>query len=251
MGENSGSRPARARRATTSSALGRLWYESVRLATLATLCLRGGVRVSGREHLPKRGGALIVSNHLSFLDVFVLGLGVPRRVSYVARSTLFKPLIGPFIRSIGAFPIEREGGGVSGLKETLKRLKASELVLIFPEGTRSPDGEIQPLKPGISALVRAGVPFIPAAVAGTFEAFPRGAFWPRAYPLWIHFGPPIPAGSLAGLGPEAITDRILAGMLAAQREARSRLIRLQGIESEERNTTDTEPVMEAVGGGRS
>ena len=142
------------------------------------------------------------------------------------RSSLFVPIIGPFIRSIGAFPIEREGAGLSGLKETLSASKGGQLVLIFPEGTRSLDGELAPLKPGISALGRARVPFIPAAVAGTFEALPRGSFFPRSHPTCVHFGRPIPCEDLRDLTPESITQVIHHQILDCQRIARQNLSRL-------------------------
>ncbi len=93
------------------SRLAMAWYTVVRMMSLLYCSIRGGVRVTGREHLPKQGAALVVSNHLSFLDVFVLGLGCPRPLNYVARSTLFVPPLGWLIRSVGGFPIQREGVG--------------------------------------------------------------------------------------------------------------------------------------------
>lgn len=188
--------------------------------------VRGGIRVSGRENLPRSGGGLIVSNHQSHLDVFALGVASPRPLSYVARSSLFKPVLGPLIRSLGGFPIDREGSGVAGLKETLRRLRGGELVLIFPEGTRSPDGELGPLKPGIAALLRAGVPFIPTAVAGTFEAMPRDAVLPRSHPVHVHFSRPITPEEATGLSPDEITSRLREALLDAQRIARGQLVRV-------------------------
>ena len=76
-------------------------------------------------------------------------------MNYVARETLFRlPLLAPLMRFLDAFPIDREGSGLSGLKETLRRLKRGELVLIFPEGTRTTDGEVAPLKPGFISVAR-------------------------------------------------------------------------------------------------
>jgi 1-acyl-sn-glycerol-3-phosphate acyltransferase len=182
--------------------------------------LIGGVTMSGCENLPVKGGGLLLSNHLSYLDVIAIGLAVPRQLRYVARSSLFVPVLGPFIRSVGGFPIDREGGGVAGLKETLRRLRAGQIVLIFPEGTRSPDGEIQELKPGVAALARSGVPFYPAAVAGTFESLPRGRILPRWHPIHVHFGPPIPPEALAGLTPEALTSLVHERLRECQAVAR-------------------------------
>ena len=142
--------------------------------------------------MPATGPVLLVANHLSFLDVFLLGISVRRPLNYVARSTLFLPGLGFLIRSVGGFPIQREGMGASGMKETLRRLRNGGIVTLFPEGTRSPDGQLAPLKSGIAVLVsRAGVPVVPAGIAGTYEAWPRSQLLPAFKPIRIHFGPPI------------------------------------------------------------
>ena len=152
-----------------------LWYISVRyvLATLATIVFRW--RATGQRNVPVAGGALLVSNHVSFLDVVFLGIPLRRPLNYVARSTLFVSVLGWFIRSVGAFPIQREGMGASGMKETLKRLRSGGIVTLFPEGTRSVDGKLGPLKPGIAVLVeRMGVPVVPAGLAGACSRSGRG-----------------------------------------------------------------------------
>ena len=216
------------------SRLALAWYEVVRMATVLYCSIRGGIRVTGRENLPAGGPALIVSNHLSFLDVFVLGLGVPRPLNYMARSSLFFPPLGALIRSVGGFPIQREGMGAQGLKETLRRLRAGGLILLFPEGTRSRDGELGPLKPGIAALARkARAPIIPAAVAGTFEAWPHGRPWPRAHPIRIHYGAPIPPAQIASLDPDTVTALLRDRILACQAEARRNLNSASTLEPDE------------------
>jgi 1-acyl-sn-glycerol-3-phosphate acyltransferase len=199
-----------------------LWYHSVRimLGILATVVFRW--RATGQRNVPVTGGALLVSNHVSFLDVVFLGIPLGRPLNYVARSTLFVPGLGWFIRSVGAFPIQREGMGASGMKETLRRLRAGGIVTLFPEGTRSRDGKLGPLKPGIAVLVqRIGVPVVPAGLAGMFEIWPRSRRLPVPHPIRIHYGPPIYPAELAGLDTEAITtlirDRIEQSQLEASR----------------------------------
>jgi 1-acyl-sn-glycerol-3-phosphate acyltransferase len=185
------------------------WYRFVQFltATLAVVVVRW--RATGREHLPQSGGVLLVSNHLSYLDVFFLGIPLRRPLNYVARSTLFVPVLAMLMRSVGAFPIQREGMGASGMKETLRRLRAGGIVTLFPEGTRSPDGDLGPLKPGIAVLVaRAGVPVVPVGLAGTFEIWPRSRLIPAPHPIRIHYGRPIFPEALAGMEPEAITALI-------------------------------------------
>jgi len=187
----------------------RFWYRTVRIFVSTFAATFGGWRATGFRNMPASGGVLLVSNHLSFLDVVLLGVGLRRPLNYVARSTLFVPLLGPLIRSLGAFPIQREGMGASGMKETLRRLRSGGVVVLFPEGTRSRDGEPAPLKSGVAVLTaRAGVPVVPVGIAGTFRAWPRGRILPIPRPLRIHYGPPIMPSDLAGLDSQAVTALI-------------------------------------------
>ncbi|MEO6811686.1 MAG: lysophospholipid acyltransferase family protein [Isosphaeraceae bacterium] len=213
------------------SRLAMIWYRLVQLVSGLILLISGGFRATGREHVPRLGGALLVSNHLSHLDVFVLGLLLPRPLNYVARSSLFVPVLGPFIRSVGGFPIQREGMGAQGLKETLRRIKNGGIVTLFPEGTRSRDGELAELKAGIAVLAaRTRVPVVPAAVAGTFEAWPRNRPFPGRHPVRVHYGQPIAPEELAGLDSETVTALIRDRILDCQRIARRALARDMGTE---------------------
>ncbi len=203
-----------------------LWYRAVQCVVSVTLAAFFGIRITGRANIPRSGAALLVSNHLSHLDVFVLGIFVSRPLNYVARSTLFVPGVGAFIRSVGGFPIQREGLGASGMKETLRRLKHGGIVTLFPEGTRSSDGELAEIKAGISLLAtRARVTIIPAAVAGTFEAWPKHRRFPLSHALRVHFGPPIGPDEAAEIGPNALTQVIRDRLLDGQRVARAGLSR--------------------------
>lgn len=208
------------------SLLGMAWFRLVQCVSALVFLLRGGIRATGREHVPRTGGALLVSNHLSYLDVFVLGIPLPRPLNYMARSSLFKPGLGCLIRSVGGFPIEIEGVGRQGLLETVRRVKAGGIVTVFPEGTRSPDGKLQILKPGIAVLVhRAQAPVLPVGIAGTFESWPRGQRWPRSHPIRIHYGAPIPPAELEGLDRTAITTLIHDRIADCVTEARRTLDR--------------------------
>jgi 1-acyl-sn-glycerol-3-phosphate acyltransferase len=211
-----GDRPERRERS-----LGLLaWYRLVQAltATLTAVLLRW--RATGRHHVPESGGVLLISNHLSYLDVFFLGIPLRRPLNYVARSTLFIPVLATLIRSVGGFPIQREGMGASGMKETLRRLRAGGIVTLFPEGTRSRDGELGPLKPGIAVLVqRAGVPVVPVGLAGTYEVWPRSRLLPAPHPIRIHYGPAIFPEELEGMETEVITSLIRDRLLECRREA--------------------------------
>ena len=104
-----------------------LWYRLVQYVFATLFAALGGWRASGWHNMPATGAVLLVANHLSFLDVFLLGISLRRPLNFVARSSLFFPILGFLIRSVGGFPIQhREGMGASGMKETLRRFAVEE-----------------------------------------------------------------------------------------------------------------------------
>jgi 1-acyl-sn-glycerol-3-phosphate acyltransferase len=171
----------------------RLWYDFLRVLfrLLGVACFR--IRVFGREHIPAAGGVLVVSNHQSHLDPILAGLGCDRRMNYVARDTLFG--FTPFrwlINSLDAIPIDREGIGLGGIKESLRRLKAGEMLVIFPEGTRTKDGSVGELKPGFLALARRSkVPILPMAIDGAYDSWPKRNLLPGPAVIHVCYGPAI------------------------------------------------------------
>jgi 1-acyl-sn-glycerol-3-phosphate acyltransferase len=178
----------------------RLWYEFLKRVLQLVAILGYRVRHSGLHHIPPEGGVLVVSNHQSHFDPPLVGIGCPRRMNYVSRDTLFRfaPL-GWLLSSVDSIPIDREGIGLGGIKESLKRLKRGEMVLIFPEGTRSADGEIHPFRPGFTALaVRSKAAILPVAIDGAFAAWPRWKKFPGLGRIRVHFGEPILPGEFAG-----------------------------------------------------
>lgn len=202
----------------------RAWYAGMRVVVGLVAFGMFRLRFFHRERFPKTGGFLLLSNHQSHLDPPLVGLGVPRRVNYLARDTLFKnKFFAWLIRSLDAIPIDREGLGLSGLKETMRRLKRGEIVLLFPEGTRSPDGELQPLKPGFSALVqRTGVPLVPVGIDGAFDAWPRKAKFPRPGKVCVVVGEPISAEEAKTLDDRALVALVDERLRACHAEARAR-----------------------------
>ena len=132
-------------------------------------------RVFNAERVPLQGGVILASNHASFLDPPLVGSGLKRDINYLARESLFRfPGIGALLRSWNAVPVDRDGGGAKGLKKILDRLLAGGGIILFPEGTRTKDGKLQPARSGIGlTVIKSAAPVVPVRVFGTFEAYGR------------------------------------------------------------------------------
>ncbi len=173
-----------------------------------------GFRATGREHLPRTGPALLVSNHQSFIDPVLVGSAATRRVTYLARSNLWNnKVLGRVIDHYGAVPIDR-GFGREGLQTVFTELDKGKAVLMFPEGERTRTGELLPLKAGISLLVkRVTCPIVPVGVTGAYQAWPPHRKWPTPDPLplasrgraiGVAFGEPIDPARYKGMDREAM-----------------------------------------------
>jgi cytidylate kinase len=151
------------------------------------------LQVVGRERIPAGEGAIIAANHVSYLDPPLIAVAVGRAIASVARHGLFDvPVLGRLIRWYGAFPVHQEAIDIGAVKESLKRLRQGELLLIFPEGGRSADGRMQPPLPGVAMLaLQAGVKVVPTLIEGPEQALPVGAKWIRLRPVKVTFGVPL------------------------------------------------------------
>jgi len=147
----------------------------------------------GREHLPPTGGVLILSNHQSFLDIPLLSHAVRRHVCFVARDSLAKskPLAW-LMRTCGAVLIKRGAADRAALREMQQHLERGDVVVVFPEGTRTLDGSVQEFRPGAMLAARmAKVPIVPCAIRGAFTALGRNQSVPRPTKIRVRFGAPI------------------------------------------------------------
>jgi 1-acyl-sn-glycerol-3-phosphate acyltransferase len=155
-------------------------------------------RVCNAERVPQTGGVIIASNHASFLDPSLIGASLKRPIAYLARETLFRfPPMGWLLRQLSVVPLDRDGGSATGLRTILDRLRAGSGIILFPEGTRTRDGQLQPARSGIGLIViKSEVPVVPVRVFGTFEAFGRHARFPRPRRVTVKFGPPMNFDSL-------------------------------------------------------
>ena len=199
-----------------------LWYEFCKANVNLVGTLMFSTRYFGRENIPLQGGAMIVSNHQSHLDPPLVGAGCPRPMYFMARKTLFSsPWFGRLIHSVHAVPIDRDGVGVSGIKECLKLLKRGEILLVFPEGTRSPDGEIQAFRPGFTTLAaRTGAAIIPAAIEGAYRVWPRSRRFPVSGRVYVRYGQPISAAEIRGQEERALGKIVEQRVRECQAELR-------------------------------
>jgi len=149
------------------------------------------LKVVGREHVPPSGGLLVAGNHVSYLDIPMLGCALGRQADFMGKLELFRhPVIGWIYRRLGGFPIRRGGVTKEALGEAARRLQAGRVVVIYPEGGINLTGELLPPKPGLGLIVaRTGAPVLPVYVTGTGEAMPRGSWWIRPRPVTVWLGP--------------------------------------------------------------
>jgi 1-acyl-sn-glycerol-3-phosphate acyltransferase len=200
----------------------RLWYRFIRFVSRLAATLLFRVRVTGRNRVPRAGGVMVLSNHQSHFDPVLIGVSCDRHLSYLARETLFRfaPLRW-LIGSLDAIPIDREGLGLAGLRETLRRLKNGEMVLIFPEGTRTSDGEMAPLKAGFSSLAkRSRVPLLPIGIEGAYQAWPRWRRFPGFGAIHVYIGHPILPTEAAAFDDRQLVEEVERRIRQCQQAAR-------------------------------
>ena len=145
----------------------------------------------GAEHIPRDSGFLIAANHASHLDPFLVGSRLPQQVTFFARKTLWKPGFASWwLNAVGVIPVDRDGGSdVAAIKRVLQALKEKKTIIMFPEGTRSPDGALQAPKPGLGLFAcRAQVPVLPVRIVGSFEALGRSGSLNLGTSVTVIFG---------------------------------------------------------------
>lgn len=177
----------------------------------------------GEENVPREGPALLVSNHLSFSDHFFMPLGLPRKVTFLAKAEYFTGtgLKGLFTRAfftgVGQIPIDRSGGkaGEAALRTGMRVLRRGELLGIYPEGTRSPDGRLYRGKTGVARLaIEAGVPVIPCAMVNTDRMQPPGRLVPKlGVRPGVRFGEPLDFSRYQGMETDRFVLRAVADEL--------------------------------------
>lgn len=176
------------------------WYAG---RFLFLLYLRGLFRwrAEGRQHLPSAGPCILYANHAHWLDIPIVAVASTRRIRFMAKRELFSvPVLGPFIRCVGAFPVNRGQPDKRAVREALQILAGGEVLGIFPEGTRSKDGRMLKPEPGLAYLAyKSGAPVVPMAISSSYRWFA---------PITVRIGRPIQVTE--DLGPRPGSDELSA-----------------------------------------
>lgn len=197
------------------------WYTAGYHLSRAIARTMFSFRVVNRERIIEEGGAILAMNHQSYLDPPLAGIACKRDIYFLARKTLLQwPILGPIFPKINVVPVDQERADMSALKTVIKLVRAGHCTIVFPEGGRTRDGQLQPAQPGLGLVIaKTLAPVVPMRIFGAFDAFPIGAKYPKPHPITIVVGEPIRFGpaDLEGHGRELyqrLSDRVMASIAA-------------------------------------
>lgn len=181
------------------------------------------LRTYGRENLIEDGPAILASNHASYLDPPLVGVSCRKDVYFLARKSLFeRPVIGALIAQLNTVPVDRDRGDVGAVRALIKLLKSGNRVLVFPEGTRSKDGNLQPARAGVGLLIAKSLaPVVPVRVFGSYAALPRSGGI-RFVPITVVIGKPLfftkqDLGTDERTAYQVLSDRVMAAIAAIEK----------------------------------
>jgi 1-acyl-sn-glycerol-3-phosphate acyltransferase len=211
-----------------------------------TVKIFGRMKAYNVENMPRKGGVILAPNHVSFIDPPAVGSGIRfRPVRFMAKIELFKiPVLGFLIRAVGSFPVRQNTADRTAIRKALELLEKGELVCIFPEGTRSPDGKLTEAQPGLGMVaLKSRVPIVPAALIGTDRMLPRHSFFLHFAKVRIVYGKPITFDDLydKGMDREAIAEvgkRVMAAIAELQEKWKVESGKWKVKSAEKRHETD-------------
>lgn len=198
-----------------------MWWLGKNFSRLVAMILFR-VRFRGRENYPLTGPVLLVTNHQSFLDPWLVGIACPRQVHYMARDSLFKGGFFSWVMEcVNAYPVRRGTADLQAIRHTVDRLKSGYVVNIFPEGTRCQDGTIGPIAAGVAIILaraKMPIPIVPVLIEGAFEAWPRNQKIPGMGKVVVTAGKQILPEELANLSSEELAVRIRRALVDLQKQ---------------------------------
>lgn len=183
-------------------------------------------RVVHRERIIEEGGAILAMNHESYLDPPLAGIACKRELHYLARKTLLQwPILGPILPDMNVIPVDQDRADMSALKAVIKLVRNGNATVIFPEGSRTLDGELLPAQPGLGLVIaKTLAPVVPMRIFGAHKAFPRGGK-PRPFtPITLVVGEPMffTKADLEGQSGrelyQSLSERVMARIAAIQYE---------------------------------
>jgi len=206
-----------------------LWYRLMRRGLRMILGPGWKVRVYNRHFEPATGSVVYISNHQSFMDPTLVGVGLQRPLNYMARENLFRiPVFGTLIRWVYAFPVRRDQADLAAMKEAMRRLKAGGQVVVFAEGTRTGDGRIGPMLPGVALLAQRWADWtVPVIIDGAYEAWPRTQPFPNMGRIVVQLGRPIQQAQARKYRANDFVDHVREILIDMQRDIRRRIGRVE------------------------
>ena len=184
------------------------------------------LRVFDRCHEPTEGSVVYISNHQSFMDPPLMAMALKRPVHFMARDSLFgNPAFSLLIESVNAFPVRRGKADLGALKEGMRRLKRGGQVVVFAEGTRTPDGRIAPFLPGVALLAqRAAKWTVPVLIDGAYEIWPKGQALPSlGGTIVVRYARPIPQAEARKQKPVDFVASVRQMLIGMQHDVRRSL----------------------------
>jgi 1-acyl-sn-glycerol-3-phosphate acyltransferase len=169
------------------------WYRFGYITSFVIAKTLFAFKVVHRERIIQEGGVILAMNHESYLDPPLAGIACQRELHYLARKTLLEwPILGPILPEMNVIPVDQERADMSALRSVIKQIRAGHAMVIFPEGARTLDGQLQPAQPGLGLVIaKTLAPVVPMRIFGAHKAFPRGGK-PRPFtPITLVVGEPI------------------------------------------------------------
>lgn len=162
-------------------------------ASRMVLAAMGGPLVIGRDNIPSTGPVIVAANHVSYADPPALAVAIPRNCAFMARHDLWKSrVLGWILTRACVFPVHRESADRAAIRQALEYLKSGLVLTLFPEGTRSPNGELQEAHGGVALIIqKSGAPVVPAALINTERVMPVGSSRMRRARHAVVFGEPL------------------------------------------------------------
>ena len=201
-----------------------IWYKIVSISLFVLCKIFFRLRLFGRENIPKKGSFILAGNHQSYLDPIFCGVSLRRQMHYLARESLFSNwFFRALLSSVNALPLKQGEGELTTIRQVIELLKQGKAACLFPEGTRTRDGRIEPLKPGLGLLCRRGnASIIPTVIDGAFECWPRHKKMFSLGSVWVQCGRPITAGQAKEMGDEKLAEHLTKTLRKMQNDLRKK-----------------------------